>query len=86
MSRKKYDICVPRVYIDKDGQKKTHWWKVGMMTPMANRDGFSIMMFTNLLLIPKEGNLAAFVSLEQALKERENKDAGEEETDDDIPF
>ena len=85
MSRKKFDICVPRVYTDNAGQKKTHWWKVGVMTPMTNRDGFSIMMFTNLLLLPKDGNLCAFVSLEKELKERENKDEPETE-EDDIPF
>ncbi len=44
---KKYDICVPREYKTKTGEKRTHFWKVGDAWPMKEMDylAFFILEF-----------------------------------------
>lgn len=81
---KRYNICVPRKYKDGNGNEKTHWWTVGSMIPMRERDGYSIQMYSPLLALPRDAKLVAFVDVEKEKEERENKQ--EEDTDDDIPF
>ncbi len=76
---KKYDICVPREYKTKTGEKRTHFWKVGDAWPMKEKDGLSGILYTRVLPSDK---IVLFVS-----KERENTDNKTDEIDDDsIPF
>lgn len=76
---KKYDVCIPRKYKDKNGNEKTHFWKVGDAWPFKDKEGISINLYTRILPSDK---LLLFVTKE---KENETKEV-EEIEDDDIPF
>ena len=73
---KSYDVTCPREYTDKQGNKKTYYWKVGMAYPLKDKDGFSIILETRVL--PRE-KLVMFVKQEFNKTESFGND-------DDIPF
>jgi hypothetical protein len=75
-----YDVTCPREYTDKDGNKKTYYWKVGQAFPLKDKDGFSITLETRVL--PRE-KLVMFIR--QNYKQ-ENKDNTDIIDDSDIPF
>jgi hypothetical protein len=50
MSAPRYNVCVPRQYVTASGEKKTHFWPVGVMFPLKEQDGFTIKLWTKLLV------------------------------------
>jgi hypothetical protein len=48
--QKMYNVCVPRQYKDGHGNDKTHFWQVGTAFPLRDQDGFSIKLWTKLLV------------------------------------
>ena len=80
MSIKRYNVCVPRKYTDKHGTEKTHFWKVGMMFPMKERDGFNLELYTRVLPTDK---LCIFVDQLERTNKEDELPAPE---NDDIPF
>lgn len=49
MAKKQYNVCVPREYKTRAGDSKTHFWQVGKMFPMNEKDGFNIQLYTRVL-------------------------------------
>jgi hypothetical protein len=81
-----YNLCVPRKYTDAQGVEKTHFWVVGKMFPMRERDGFKVQMYTKMLLIP-EGELVLFAAEQRQQTQRPPGAAPDDSIgDDDIPF
>lgn len=40
----RYDVVSPRQYVDRDGNEKTAWVRVGMMVPAKTGEGFAIKL------------------------------------------
>lgn len=80
---KRYNVCVPRKYLDKQGHEKTHFWQIGVMFPMKERDGFNIELYTRVLPTDK---LCCFINNEDASKNRNATDENDPIPGDDIPF
>jgi hypothetical protein len=38
----RYDVMTGRQYIDRDGNSKTAWTRIGTLFPLRDKDGFSI--------------------------------------------
>lgn len=47
---KRYDVTIPRTYTDAAGNQKTHFWQVGTAFPLRERSGFSIKLWSKLLV------------------------------------
>jgi len=80
---KKYNISRPEKYT-KDGQEKTYWTSVGIMTEWENEDG----TFTRKIEIPAIGLKASVFLIEakkEAPKQSPKVDDGEVDPND-IPF
>lgn len=75
---KRYNVCAPRKYRDRDGKEKTHFWRIGTAFPMRERDGISIKLYTRVLPVDE---LVLFVEESSA---SEGDDAPP--PDDDIPY
>jgi hypothetical protein len=78
---KRYNVCIPRQYKDGNGNDKTHFWQVGTAFPMREQEGFSVKLWSKLLVTDQ---LVLFVH-----EEREARPAGAPAPapqDDDIPF
>lgn len=45
-----YDVTIPRRYQDAAGNEKTHFWQVGTMFPLREKEGFSIKLNSKMLL------------------------------------
>jgi hypothetical protein len=45
-----YDVTIPRTYKDSNGKEKTHFWNVGTAFPLREREGFSIKLYSKMLL------------------------------------
>jgi len=77
-----YNVCVPRKYKDRNGVEKTHFWVIGKMFPMREKDGFNVQVYTRVL--PTE----ELVLWPGDTQERSATPAAaaEEVGDDDIPF
>lgn len=82
--RKKYNLFIPREYTDNAGDKKTHFWQVGVLLPMQQRDGFSIKLYSNLLVT--KGDMVAFPDLRNIERPNKQEKDDVDPDDDDIPF
>jgi hypothetical protein len=80
---KHYNVCAPRKYKNNQGEEKTHFWPVGKMFPMQDRDGFKIQLYTRVL--PTD-ELLMFPSEPMANRTPKSAVEGENIPDDDIPF
>lgn len=47
---KRYDVTIPRTYTDAAGNPKTHFWQVGTAFPLREHSGFSIKLWSKLLV------------------------------------
>jgi len=77
MATKRYRVCVPREYL-KDGEKKTHFWQVGVGWPLKERDGATLELYTRVL----PGNKLVLLVDEP----REGTAEPEAPLEDDVPF
>lgn len=75
---KVYDVTVPRPYRDASGNEKTHFWQVGTAFPLKETDGFSIKLFSKMIVTDR------FVVF--ARDEQEQPAAKPADPDDDLPF
>jgi hypothetical protein len=81
-----YNVCVPRKYTDSNGTEKTHFWPVGKMFPMRERDGYKLQLYTKMLLVP-DGEIVIFAAEQrQQTSQRPPGAASDDGVDDDIPF
>ncbi len=77
---KRYNVCIPRQYEDGNGNKKTHFWQVGTAFPLREQEGFSVKLWSKMLLTDQ---LVLFVHEE---RERPAGAPAPAPQDDDIPF
>ena len=88
-AQKRFDVCIPREYTDRAGNKRTHFWKVGTAFPFSKadnrtgevRDGVSVQLFTKMLIAPQ----AELVLFEYVPRESQGAE-DEPPEDDDIPL
>lgn len=79
MASKRFNVCCPRPYKGSNGEEKTHFWQVGKMFAMREREGFTIQLYTRVLPSDK---LVLFPEDSQEPAAKEPPPIG----DDDIPF
>lgn len=72
---KRYDVTIPRTYKDANNNEKTHFWHVGSAFPLREKDGFTIKLYSRMLL---SDQFVVFA--------REEKEQTAAEPDDDLPF
>lgn len=75
---KKYNVTIPRTYKDAGGNQKTHFWHVGTAFPLKEREGFSVKLYSKMLLTDQ------FVIFPH--EPEENGNSSEVPPEDDIPF
>jgi hypothetical protein len=73
----RYSVTIPRPYTDSQGHQKTHFWHVGTAFPLKERDGFSVKLYSKMLVTDQ------FVIFAD---EDETPAAPKEQAPDDLPF
>lgn len=73
---KRYDVTIPRTYKDSSGNEKTHFWAVGTAFPLKERDGFTIKLYSRMLITDEYVVFAR----------EEEESSAQPPPDDDVPF
>lgn len=48
---KRYNVTIPRAYIERStGKEKTHFWHVGTAFPLKDREGFTVNLYSKMLV------------------------------------
>jgi hypothetical protein len=74
---KRYDVTIPRTYKDGSGKERTHFWAVGTAFPLKERDGFTIKLYSKMLITDE------YVVF---LREEEESSGAPPPDDDHLPF